>query len=428
MIQQGGNAVDGAIAAAAVMTIVEPCSNGLGSDAFCILWDGKEAARPQRLRARRPRPGHPSTFAASTAPSRSGRRCAAGIRSRVPGAVAGWVALSRALRQAAVRRPAGAGDRGRRARLCGADRGPAEVGCGGAAARRVAGLGRGVPAARSRARRRRALRVSGRGAGLARDRDDARRGPLRRRDRRRRGRACACQRRRHEVGDFAAFGPEWVETIGIDTYGHRLHEIPPNGQGIAALVALGILRHFDIESMAVDGAASQHLQIEAMKLAFADVYAPRRRTRCGMRCTTRRDARPSLPRRARQADRPEARAAVRRRQPGKRRHDLPDRRRRARHDGELHPEQLHGLRLRRRRAGLGRLDAEPRPRLSPRCGEPELRRAGAAPVPHHHSRVPDQGRPAADELRHHGRQHAAAGAPADDRAHACASPAAAGGM
>ena len=42
MMQQGGNAVDAAVACAAVMTLVEPVSNGLGSDAFCILWDGRQ--------------------------------------------------------------------------------------------------------------------------------------------------------------------------------------------------------------------------------------------------------------------------------------------------------------------------------------------------------------------------------------------------
>ena len=57
-----------------------------------------------------------------------------------------------------------------------------------------------------------------------------------------------------------------------DYRGYTLHEIPPNGQGIAALIALGILSHFDMAALPVDGTASFHLQIEAMKLAFADVY------------------------------------------------------------------------------------------------------------------------------------------------------------
>ena len=165
-----------------------------------------------------------------------------------------------------------------------------------------------------------------------------------------------------------------------------------------------------------------------MKLAFADAYAH------VVRFAQHAAARPSemlddaYLAEPRAPDRHEARAAVRRRQSGQGRHDLPQRGRRARHDGELHPEQLHGLRLGRRRSGLGRLDAEPRPRLRPRPGEPELRRARAGGRSTPSSRRSSPGRPAADELRHHGRQHAAAGAPADDRAHARPPPAAAGGV
>ena len=56
-----------------------------------------------------------------------------------------------------------------------------------------------------------------------------------------------------------------------------MHEIPPNGQGIVCLMALGMLQHFDVAKLPVDSPDSVHLQIEAVKLAFADARALRRR-------------------------------------------------------------------------------------------------------------------------------------------------------
>jgi gamma-glutamyltranspeptidase/glutathione hydrolase len=52
-----------------------------------------------------------------------------------------------------------------------------------------------------------------------------------------------------------------------------VHEIPPNGQGVLALIALGILSHFEMSALAPDSVDSAHLQIEALKLAFADAHA-----------------------------------------------------------------------------------------------------------------------------------------------------------
>ena len=75
-----------------------------------------------------------------------------------------------------------------------------------------------------------------------------------------------------KASDLAAYRPEWVQPLAKDYRGYTLHEIPPNGQGIAAQIALGILSHFDLAAMPLDGAQAEHLKIEAMKLAFADVY------------------------------------------------------------------------------------------------------------------------------------------------------------
>ncbi|MFJ1298642.1 gamma-glutamyltransferase [Pseudomonadota bacterium AL_CKDN230030165-1A_HGKHYDSX7] len=74
------------------------------------------------------------------------------------------------------------------------------------------------------------------------------------------------------LDDLRNYKPEWVEPISKSYRGYELNEIPPNGQGIAALIALGICERFDLANMPVDSVQSQHVQIEAMKLAFSDLY------------------------------------------------------------------------------------------------------------------------------------------------------------
>ncbi|MEJ7929954.1 gamma-glutamyltransferase family protein [Ramlibacter sp. AN1015] len=270
MLAQGGNAVDAAVAAAAAMTICEPVSNGLGSDAFAILWDGK-ALHGLNASGRAPRAWTPEYFQrkygeAATPPRR-------GIDSvTVPGAIAGWVALSERFGKlpfADLLQPA----------IEIAERGyllPVVVQQKWAAA--IPELGRQpgfseafLPWGRAPAvgelfqfkAAARALRAIADTRGTAFYGGEI---------------AQAVERFAREhggaitAGDFASFEPEWVAPIGRDYRGYTLHEIPPNGQGIAALIALGILEKFDVGALAVDGADSQHLQIEAMKLAFADVY------------------------------------------------------------------------------------------------------------------------------------------------------------
>ena len=93
MLWQGGNAVDAAIAAAATMTIVEPVSNGLGSDAFCLVWDGKELhglnASGTAPQAWTPDYFHKKYGSNQAHPPKRGMDAVT-----VPGAVASWVEMS----------------------------------------------------------------------------------------------------------------------------------------------------------------------------------------------------------------------------------------------------------------------------------------------------------------------------------------------
>ena len=273
MLAVGGNAVDAAIAAAAAMTIVEPCSNGLGSDAFCILWDGKEL---HGLNASGPAPAAwtPAYFRGKHGADAKAPPVRGWDSVSVPGAVASWVALSQRFGKlpfADLLAPAiDIAERGYIVPVVLAQKwmlasqvaelvsqpGYAQTFLPHGRAPRVGELFR-MPTA---ARMLRAIAVT-KGAALY-------GGEIAESL----ARCAAEQGGAMTAADLAAYRPEWVKPIAKDYRGYTLHEIPPNGQGIAALAALGILQHFDIAALPVDSAASMHLQIEAMKLAFADTY------------------------------------------------------------------------------------------------------------------------------------------------------------
>ena len=268
MLLRGGNAIDAAIATAAALTIVEPISNGLGSDAFAIVWDGD---RLQGLNASGYAPaawdhGYFARRHGATYPKR-------GVDTvTVPGAVAAWMALHErfgSLPFDALLEPAiELAERGygvtpivhrkwaaqvsELANVPGFahaflpnGRAPAVgerfvFGEAGATLRRIAQT-RGLDFYEGQTAERVVAFLREHGGAMTLD-------------------------------DLRDYRPEWVEPISREYRGWRLHEIPPNGQGIAALMALGILEHFDIANLGADSVESRHLQIEAMKCAFADVY------------------------------------------------------------------------------------------------------------------------------------------------------------
>ena len=72
--------------------------------------------------------------------------------------------------------------------------------------------------------------------------------------------------------DFINHTSDWVEPISVNYRGYDICEIPPNGQGIAALMALNVVSEFDISAMGHNSTESLHCLIESMKLSFSDLY------------------------------------------------------------------------------------------------------------------------------------------------------------
>jgi gamma-glutamyltranspeptidase/glutathione hydrolase len=76
----------------------------------------------------------------------------------------------------------------------------------------------------------------------------------------------------HTVEDFRDFQPEWVEPVSTTYRGWTVYELPPNGQGIAALSMLNILEHYPLAQYGHNSVDELHVMIEAKKLAYADMY------------------------------------------------------------------------------------------------------------------------------------------------------------
>lgn len=267
MLREGGNAIDAAIATAITLTVVEPVMNGIGGDLFAQVW---HEGRLYGLNAsgRAPARWTPAHFAGRSAMPKVGWDTVT-----VPGQVAGWRALSERFGKlpfAQLFAPA-----------------VAYAADGFLVSPQIARQWAAqVPVLLEQPGFSDTFLVEGR-APRAGERwrcpDQARtlgeiaatggrsfyEGTLAERivdHARKTGGVLAAQ-------DLAQHQVAWVEPIAQAFRGHVLHELPPNGQGIAALVALGIVERFDVEAMGLDSPDFYHLAIEAMKLAFADLHA-----------------------------------------------------------------------------------------------------------------------------------------------------------
>lgn len=273
ILQQGGSAVDAAIATAAALTVLEPTSNGLGSDAFALVWDGSHlhglngsgrAPAALTLNAVQ-RAGHTTMPASGWLPV------------TIPGAPAAWadlharfgkLAFEQVLAPAIRYAEQGAPVAPITARNWAAGVRAAQQRQGAEFAGFLATFAPGgnapLPGERfvSPGHARTLKRIAASGA------RDFYTGEI----------AEAILSFAYATGgllratDLVDHASTWVKPVTLDYRGYTVAEIPPNGQGMTALLALGMLEGFDLARLPRDSAEAYHLQIEAIKLAFADAH------------------------------------------------------------------------------------------------------------------------------------------------------------
>lgn len=270
IIWAGGNAVDAALAMAIALTVVEPTSNGIGSDAFALVWDGK--LHGLNASGRSPHNLTLKLFEGMTQIPSLGW-----LPVTVPGAVSAWVSLSQrwgklpfeqlfapAIRYAQDGFPVSPVTAQAWARA-------AEIylpleGKHFQPFKQVFFPNHRAPVAGEvwgselHAKTLRAIATSGG--------ESFYQGEL----------AQSIANFAADTGgfltpnDFATHQATWVDPISTQYRNLTVWEIPPNTQGIAALMALHILEGFELSQIPRESVESYHLQIEAMKLAFADVH------------------------------------------------------------------------------------------------------------------------------------------------------------
>ena len=268
VLQEGGNAIDAAVTAAAVLAVVEPTMTGVGGDVFAIVYDAK--TRTLRGLNSSGRAGAKADAGALRATGMTQMPGEGALAVTVPGAVAGWAellarhgtitferALAPAIRYARDGYPVPqiiADNWVEADEKLASDPVSAAVFLPNGRVPRHGEVFRNPDLSRTLEQ----LATGGR--------DVLYNGPI--------GAAIAAAVQQRggflTTADFASHRADWVEPIGTSYRGYELYELPPNTQGFVALEMLNILEGYDIASMGHNSAACLHLWAEAKRIAFAD--------------------------------------------------------------------------------------------------------------------------------------------------------------